>query len=64
MFIANHAISRDMSSHQTANHALSCRHRYQVSKRNGTAATAKRRVIFILATTRNFNFQLGNERDK
>lgn len=46
--IANHAISCDASSHQTAKHALS-HGRYQVSK-NSITATTKQCVIFILAT--------------
>lgn len=48
--IVNHAISRDASSFRTADHALLRRRRYQVSKRNNIAATAKRRVVFILTT--------------
>lgn len=61
---ANHVVSPNASSHQTVDHALSRRRRYQVSKRNSIAATAKRGAIFTLSTTRNFNFQLGNEHGK
>lgn len=48
-FNANHAISQDASALLMANYALSLK-RHQVSIRNSIAPTAKRRLLFILAT--------------
>lgn len=50
-------MSRDECCHQKAEHALSRGRRYQVSKWNSLAATAKWSVIFILATREGIDFR-------